>query len=79
MNNLAIECLRKLTFLNRFKIHTLGDRDCYSNGIMIEAEGIVFNTSHLVLEEGIVEAYLFISARIEARRLVTQAKVTLNE
>lgn len=60
-----------LSNMNEFKMYNDG------HGLIIEAEGIKFIASPYCLEEALIESYIFIRSRIEARELVKNAKIVL--
>jgi hypothetical protein len=68
--NHTIRCFHLLSCLEDFKMsREKGD-------LIIEGNGVRFNASHLSLEDGIVEAYIYIRANDEAKRLIQNAKIT---
>lgn len=67
--NQSIHCFYQLSCLKDFKM----------TSSTIEAEGAIFYWNHMILEEAIIEALIFFRTRIEARRMVLEAKITLNE
>ena len=71
----TVRCLSRLTELPDFKMYFKKDKE-YSD-LVVEADGITFYMGHLSLEEGIESALIHISARIQARELVKQAKIVL--
>lgn len=72
MKTFTEECLIRLAVAKDFKMYKEDGR------LMISAEGIIYNGGDYRVEEVIHNAYFFIMSRIEAKRLVQQAKVVLD-